>query len=98
MRRRNGHARVVCRYGSLSNPSPNPSGSSGSRCLLEVWKMMKVAVRRASFDHLIGAHQHGRRHIEAERLGGLHVEHGLNFTGACTGRSTGFSPLRMRST
>ena len=28
-------------------------------------------------DHLVGAHQHGRRHVEAERLCGLQVEHGL---------------------
>ena len=35
--------------------------------------------------------------VEAERLGGLQVDHRSNFVGACTGRSAGFSPLRMRA-
>jgi hypothetical protein len=30
-----------------------------------------------SFDHLIGAREHAHRHVEAERLGGLEVEHRL---------------------
>src|SRR5450755_1528124 len=31
------------------------------------------------FYHLVGAGEHDRRHIEAERLGGLEVEHRLVF-------------------
>jgi hypothetical protein len=38
------------------------------------------------------------RHLQAERLGGFHFEHRLYFVGACTGRSAGFSPLRIRPT
>src|SRR6516164_2267933 len=30
-----------------------------------------------SFDHLVGAGQHCRRHLEAKRLGGLQVDHQL---------------------
>ena len=37
--------------------------------------------------------------VEAERLSGLEVDHQLDIWSAfCTGRSAGFSPLRMRST
>jgi hypothetical protein len=31
------------------------------------------------FDQLVRAQQDRRRHIEAKRLGGLHIEHGLVF-------------------
>ena len=28
----------------------------------------------SSFDHLVGTREHGRRHVEAERFGGLEVD------------------------
>ena len=39
--------------------------------------MAVVKLPRRSFDHLVGACEHSRGHIEAERFGGLEVQHGL---------------------
>src|SRR5262249_30609527 len=41
-------------------------------------------------NHLAGAGKHRGRHVEAERLGGLQVDHKV---GACTGRSSVHSPM-----
>ena len=49
-------------------------------------------------DHLVGTREQHRRQGEAERLGGLEIDHQFVLDGACTGRSAGFSPLSMRST
>jgi hypothetical protein len=50
------------------------------------------------FDHIIGALLENQWHSDPERLGGLEVDNQLVLVGDCTGRSLGFSPLRMRST
>ena len=50
------------------------------------------------FDDLIGGGEQRLRHGEAERLGGFELMAISYLVGACTGRSAGFSPLRMRST
>jgi len=50
------------------------------------------------FDQLVRAQQDRCRHIEAKRLGGRHIEHGLVFHRHLQGRSASFSLLRMRST
>jgi hypothetical protein len=55
------------------------------------------AWRLPSFDHLIRAGEHGRWKFKAKRLRGLEMTSSY-FVGACTGRSAGFSPLRIRST
>ena len=52
----------------------------------------------ASFDHLVGAREQGWRNGEPSAFAVLRLMTISYFVGACTGRSAGFSPLRMRST
>ena len=49
-----------------------------------------------SLDYVVGACDQRRRHCEAERLGGFEMTASSYLVGACTGRSAGFSPMRMR--
>jgi hypothetical protein len=66
-RTNNGHHRTLSRRGSVAI-DPLPPSAIQSSC---------VAV--FLFDQLVRAQQDRCRHIEAKRLGGLHIEHGLVF-------------------
>ena len=48
------------------------------------------------FNHLVGTAEQRDREGEAKRLGGLQVEISSTFVDWITGRSAGFSPLRIR--
>ena len=50
-----------------------------------------------SFDHLVGKAEQPQRHDEFQALGSLHADDESVFGRACTGRSPGFEPLRIRS-
>ena len=54
--------------------------------------------RGGSFDDLVGAGEHRSRHSEAERLGGLQIDHQLERADCTTGKSAGSAPFRMRPT
>jgi hypothetical protein len=49
-----------------------------------------------SIRSLVGRGQQRFRHLDAQRLCGLEVDNNSNLVGRNTGRSMGFSPLRIR--
>src|SRR5215813_794485 len=51
-----------------------------------------------SFDHLVGEREQFVWNLEAERFGGLEVDHQLELVDDWTGRSCGVAPRSMRST
>src|SRR5262249_9637143 len=58
--------------------------ADSSRTSPEVREVPQPVVSRYStelFDHLVGARQQHRRNFEAERLGGLEIDHQLEFRG-----------------
>jgi hypothetical protein len=56
-------------------------------------------IRRLGFwSHSARIVEPGSRRTGRAQRGGLEIDHSSNFVGACTGRSAGLSPLRMRST
>ena len=48
------------------------------------------------FDHFVGAGNERGRHAEPERLGGLEMNHEVEFSRLLDRKVTGFSPLRIR--
>ena len=50
----------------------------------------------ASFNHLVGAREQRRWHVEAERLGGFEVYDEIEFGRLHDGRSEGLAPFRRR--
>ena len=52
----------------------------------------------ASFDHLVGSGEEGRRDYEAEPFAALRLMVIRKRVGCSTGRSAGFVPFKIRST
>src|SRR2546430_1057429 len=53
--------------------------------------------RASSLDHPVDAGEQGGWHVDDQRLGVLRLITSSYLVGACTGRSAGCSPLRIRS-
>ena len=58
----------------------------------------KADISASLFDHLVGAGEHVGGMSRPSALAVLRLITSSYLVGACTGRSAGFSPLRMRST
>ena len=88
-----GHKQTCAVQKAMSALPPKADMCSATRHV----RFVPIADISALFDHLVGASEHAWRHGEAERLGGLRLITKSYLVGACTGRSAGFSPLKIRS-
>src|SRR5262249_42514248 len=83
----------------ISNYTPyGPVGNENPKCNhAQTSKLEDSPKTIPLFDHRGGGGEHLIRHGEAERaFAVLRLTASSNFTVCCTGRSAGFSPLRMR--
>src|SRR5215467_11360863 len=78
------------------SPSPSPSETQAGEMLHGNQPSLSAISGLNSLDHLVDAANQRHRNTEGERLGGLHVDDELDFGRLLTGRSAGFSPLRIR--
>jgi hypothetical protein len=82
-------SRCVARTAILVSTTKGLGLSAGVRELAR-------SCRPRSFEHLVGGREERLGHGKTERLGGLEVDGERYWSVACTGRSPGFEPLRMR--